>query len=252
MNRKILTPLFVPMMLLASCNNEVSYVGTYSFMMGKDNGSHIGIKLELSGDDFVEEGKEEPIGKKFSLTLDSTINGEPAEPETAKAAKYRVLDEESTDSSIPDDSAASDMIANLGNFKIDGAYNVTNTLTEDKNYVVDLYVSVVSELTESLFSDIPVNLLNEVVQAEINKSSVKFTIPVSVNDILFQLYWYGYDFRIYSLELVEVEKHPHGTHPTKEDIDKINETYPSEHEILGFSTKYRDFHDLTMELKKDK
>ena len=226
MNAKKILPLSAIAMLLTSCK-PYDYSGTYSFMMGKQKEAHVGIKLVLSNE--YADPDNHDIGKKFELTLDSdlTPNSEKSEEEKSETQ------------------------GDLGDFSLDGSYVVTNRKTEDRNYVVNIFIGEIDAEESSSFDDFPIILLNEIVLAEINKSEVVMTIPISIKDAIFQLYWYGYDFSLETLEFVEVEKHEHGTHPTKEQVEEINKTYPSTHSLFGFELEYRDFDNLTMGLKKE-
>ena len=98
--------------------------------------------------------------------------------------------------------------------------------------------------------------------AKYYKDSVSVTVPVSLTDLMFQLYWYGHDlFDI--LEEYPVKEHELGTHPTKEEVEEINKTYNSPDRLIKHcdldalikykvlkEVAYRDFNQLTMSLKK--
>lgn len=225
MKVKKILPLSIMSILLTSCK-PYDYSGTYSFMMGKQKEAHVGIKLVLTNE-YADEDNHD-LGKKFELTLDSELT-----PNADKSEEEK-----------------SETQGDLGDFTLDGSYVVTDRLTEDKNYALSIMIGDISAEETSSFDDFPVILLNEVVLAEINKSEVQMSIPVSIKDAIFQLYWYGYDFSLETLEFVEVTKHEHGTHPTKEEVDEINKTYPKEHSLFGLELTYRDFDVLTMGLKK--
>ena len=78
-------------------------------------------------------------------------------------------------------------------------------------------------------------------------------IPVSLDDAYYQLYWYGTDIRIdianFEFDIVDVEPHPLGSHPTKEEIEAMQEQFKADHEGCMFKT-YRDFNQVTLGLIK--
>ncbi len=85
-------------------------------------------------------------------------------------------------------------------------------------------------------------------------------MPVGEVDALYQLYWYGIDFAYSDEEGIYMQDSPHGahevgTHPTAEDVAKINETYGAAHQVIAEKFEidietYRDYYTLAMGLNK--
>ena len=78
-------------------------------------------------------------------------------------------------------------------------------------------------------------------------------IPVSFDDVYYQLYWYGKDIKInieqFDISIVDVTPHDLGTHPKAEEIEAINKTFETEHQGCLIST-FRDFNQVKMGLIK--
>ena len=83
--------------------------------------------------------------------------------------------------------------------------------------------------------------------------NVEISIPVSIDDVYYQLYWYGKDVRInfeqFEVEIVDVTAHDLGTHPKPEEVEQINQTFAQEHQGCMF-TSFRDFNQVKMGLIK--
>ncbi len=257
MDKKVLVPFLVTPMLLASCK-QPTFVGRYSFMMGKQNDSHIGIVLELTDQTYE---KDPSLGNVFSLKLDSNINKPDTsnlvkhdrnrDPESSSSEETSSSEEDSGSSEESDDNPIYDLFGG-GDFTISGYYSIGSVKSKEGYYDLELGASILDP-EEYPIVNIPDEIVADIVIAEISKKDIKATIPVSVYDLMYQLYWYGWDISIdletfvISVQKSSGESHPHGTHPTKADIDRINETFPSEH--LGF--EFHDFDCLTMGLTKE-
>ena len=249
MKKLKLVSLLVPLMALTSCGKD-PYVGVYSFQMGKEKSTHFSFVMDLTNEDFSVPGQTGAKVKKFTLTVD--------------------IDTGAKDGGKEDDTATG--ILDLFNGKaIPGYYSVGGPTEKDRNRL-NLGLSV-DEVTKIFFDEvedlIPVEDIGDIINidyamtekiifSEIDNKSLYLTVPVSINDFLFQLYWYGYDFQFdIPNDRFEMVKNPSGgheagTHPTKEEIDEINKTFPDNH-VEDEYTKitYRDFHALTLGLKKN-
>lgn len=250
MNKKVLIPFIVTPMLLASCSQQ-TFVGKYSFMMGKQNDSHIGIVLELT-DKAYEENPE--LGNTFSLTLDSEINKQNKslnrDPDSSSEDSSEGSEGESSESSSED--SPIDGLFGGGDFTLSGYYTIGSEKNKEGYYALNLGAKLLDPEEFGLI-EIPEEIVSDIIIAEISKKDIKATIPVSIYDLMYQLYWYGWDISIdietyvIKIEKSSGESHPHGSHPTQEDVDRINQTFPSEH--LGF--EFHDFDCLTMGLTKE-
>lgn len=216
MKKSLLLLSVVPFVI--GCSQKIPYVGTYVFQMGKAKDTHMGVSLELKKDYFNEN--DTAFGRKFELTMDMTSGDN------------------------PDDMIS--MIKEMG--PLTGYYIVdkNNKVYDEKR--LRLGINVLGEY------EIPEEITDLVFVANINSSTVNFYLPVSLTDLIFQLYWYGFDLNLIEFLDPESEKEPFvspdgkhdvGTHPTQADVDKINEHYEADHGM-----KYRDFHVLQLGLTK--
>ena len=224
--KKIVTLLLFPL-VLASCQSK-GYAGTYSFMMGKSKGSHMGATMTLTNED-VQSVDSTVLGKKFSISLDANL-GDAVAQDT--------------------DSDMSSLYTIIGDgIDLDGFYNIGKTIEKDKKQLrIGFNLTSLEEYIGDTFV-ISSEDLEKIFYSEIDSKSIYLYIPVSIDDLMFQLYWYGVDFYYDSEDHMHMritEGQETGSHPTKEDVDKINETYPAEHH----NSKYRDFHTLSLSLTK--
>ena len=249
MKKLKLISLLVPLMALTSCGKD-PYAGTYSFQMGKEKSTHFSFVMDLTNEEFSIPGQSESKGKRFTLSVD--------------------IDTGAKDGGKDDDTASSILDIFSGK-KIPGYYSVGGPTEKDRNRL-NLGLSI--EEVASLFLDevkdfIPFEDITQIISidyamtekiifSEIDKKSLYLTVPVSLDDFMFQLYWYGYDFQFDVLnDRYEMVKDPEGghevgTHPTQEEVDEINKTYPDNHvESESSKINYRDFHALTLGLKKN-
>lgn len=252
---------------LASCGNS-GYYATYQFQMGKANGTHIGIYMDLTKDkiDIPYEEKTETM-EKFNLSMDVPIDERADKSLIAGILSYFSKDEEG----------------------LSGGYKIEYSKELDKQQV-SLYPMLNIEDIEKAIIDamgggdeegsssdpessssseessshqplvIPSEFLDDILIATYSSNSISITLPVSLTDLMFQLYWYGFDLLSMEEEQPLVH-HQHGTHPTQEDIDKINETYNTglvpHFDLDAFikykavkTVEYRDFNQMTMALVK--
>lgn len=251
------TPIFLMAVtsLLTSCSND-SIAGTYGFQLGKEKGTHFGIYLKLYDSKFKTE----------STTIDSR----------AKNCTFSFAAELGDDT----DSIA-EMLGVLATFlgqdsadrvSIPGYYYqsgkaVTGKATEiklgvDFNFLKEKYPS----LEDLPLPEITPEQIELIVYTTYASDTVTLNIPVSVEDAVFQLYWYGVDFTYDTeTEFIKIVDSPYkdsgnrpGTHPSAEDVTKINEeyNYRATHQELAekFDLKldtYRDYYTLAMGLVKN-
>lgn len=233
--RKILT-MFTLLPLLIGCSGD-KYAGKYVFQMGKSKDTHMGATLELENN--LYDPADASKGKKFTFTLDLQSIGE--------SFLSALLDEGNT---------------------FGGSYSVDeNTKVYGASSLI-MNIYLVGEYA------IPADLTNLLFVANIDGSNVTFYLPVSIKDLQLQIYWYGYDIAVIFNQIINDAiqqqepqqdpqqeqqpedddpippsphgEHPFGTHPTQEDIDLINQTYPDSHG----GEKYRDFHILKLGLTR--
>lgn len=210
--------LFTLTPLLFSCASS-SPVGEYVFQMGKNKDTHIGISLRLTNENYDETNIEK--GKKFELSIDMVTS-----------------DVEDTFSTL-----LKELTPLTGYYSLDKENQVY------KETRLNIGLSILGE------SEIPKEVTDLIFVASINSNAVNFYLPVSMEDLSYQLYWYGYDLNIAKILTDDSDEdplatpegaHPIGTHPTQEDIDLINQHYADDHS----GTPYRDFHVLKLGLTK--
>ena len=94
-------------------------------------------------------------------------------------------------------------------------------------------------------------MTEKIIYSTIADKAVNISIPVSMDDLLFQLYWYGYDlhtedgsFHFDNLPIT----HAPGSHPTAEEVAVINAdaTFKAHHP----NVTYRDYYTVTLGLIK--
>ena len=249
---------------LTSCGDK-SYYGTYQFQMGKKTDAHIGIYMDLTGDNIeVELDGEKTNMEKFNLQLS--------------------IPEQTT----PEDSGSASLVGGLLTFFQDGlygGYKIQYIEEKDENHLTLVPVIDLNKLMEVVQGEggeeessssqesssyeefvIPSDFIDDVLIATYKGETIDVTVPVSLNDLMFQLYWYGFDI-FDPTEEYPLEKHEKGTHPTEEDIKKINETFNSDERLLKHYDldalvkykaalvpapvlEYRDFNQLTMTLSR--
>lgn len=270
--------LLTPMLLsLMACNgSKDSYAGKYSFQLGSDTGTHAGIHLTLTDEDMPN--MENPA-KKFSLEFDvSGAAGAGIFGSLGNIGQILEAINAATDISIDGiekaydaaEQAAESAVAEAteGPIVIDGYYRI---IKEEKQTRLSMGVTL-----EQFEIDISEDLVEKVMFATIDSEQVNVTIPVSVKDFLFQLYWYGY--RVAGLDSLlepvdlskeyddwDPERHQIGLHPTEKEITTIKNHQNRRHDEHQAGTGptpayeigeelYRDYHDyhtLTMGLTKD-
>lgn len=247
MKSKFIVPLMVAPMLLTSCGTQ-SFVGKYVFMMGKPNETHIGIVLELKEEDYADDPSK---GKAFTLALDSNFE----KKDSSKSLNRTTFNDEGGEGEGEGgEGEGDDDVIPSGifdkDFSLSGYYSVGDTKDKDGYYSLCLGAQLI-EAEGALGSFLPQEIVQDIIVASVSKTAVQASIPVSLADLVFQIYWYGWDLEVtdtsISIRKVSGENHPHGSHPTTDDVERINKVFPEEH--LGL--EFRDFNCLTMGLTKE-
>ncbi len=206
---KFLPFLLMPL-LLASCQSN-SFVGEYTFQMGKNSGTHFSVGMNLNKNEVTNDG--EVVGKEIKISL------------SAKLADATKDDEDNPLYFLYDILAEG--------INIDGYYNIGNKMAQD-NYKLNIgfTLSTIEEIFGETFVIAP-DKIEKIIYSEVNSKAITLFVPVSLDDLLFQLYWYGLDIHYEGegedSELVfgDSVEHEANTHPTQEDVSEINKTYPT-------------------------
>ena len=224
MKHRAFTLLGIIPFLLCSCGKD-AYLGSYTFQMGKNSDTHMMINMVLK-DIGVKNDAGELLGKGFTITGEATFSD--ASSEESQSPIFDLLKDGLT---------------------LNGYYNIGDPLKDGSNILSIGFALDDIESETGIAFPISSETVEKFVYSEISKKSINIHAPVSIDDLMLQLYWYGLDFYYDGDEQKtrDVESHPAGTHPTEADIAAINETYPADHK----DAKYRDFHTLTLPLLKD-
>ena len=262
MKFKKLGLLFASVPLLVSCAPK-SIAGTYGFQLGKETGTHFGMFMHLSDTPFQPDPEDATVYeeglKKFEFTISVNMSKDDEQSSSAIDSILDYFKDEDGNASIP------------GYYKL---VDETNPKGERRvklgisfKYIVDKAAAITKEETgedvdTSTFNDLnDSKIIQNLLCATYKDNTFNVYIPVSVQDLYYQLYWYGTDLKIkfdpaaediadiLSFDIVETEAHPFGTLPTKAQIDKINETFKAEHESCMF-TEYKLFHQIKLGLTK--
>lgn len=222
MNYKKLTVFLGLMPLLISCAGN-SYYGEYTFQMGKNKDTHIAVSLQLTKEKYDVDNPEK--GEKFYLGFDiKTSDVEDG---------YATLLKEVT--------------------PLIGYYQVDKAVKIDGGSQLKIGINLLGEY------EVPQSITDAIFVANITDTVVNFYLPVSFDDLRYQLYWYGWDLNVENIlaaftgedeteDPIASVDGPHSldVHPTKEEIDAINEHYPDAHD----GELFRDYHVLKLGLTK--
>lgn len=222
MNYKKLLAFSGLLPLLISCAGN-SHYGEYSFQMGKSKDTHIAVSLQLTKEKYDVNNPEK--GEKFSLSFDMLTS----EVEDGFASLLKEFT------------------------PLTGFYSIDKSVKINEDSLLKIGISVLGEY------EIPQDITDGIFAASISSTTVNFYLPVSFDDLRFQLYWYGWDLSAENIGKAiasdeEIEdpiasvdgQHPLNVHPTKEEINAINEHYPDSHD----GELFRDYHVLKLGLIK--
>ena len=222
MNYKKFIVLFSLFPLLTSCAGN-AYYGEYSFQMGKDKDTHIAVSLELSKE--LYDANNPDKGEKFSISFD-----------------MKTSDVEDTYSEILKEITP-----------LTGFYKVDKSVKVDEGDLLRIGINFLGEY------ELPQSITDAIFLANVTNNIVNFYLPVSFEDLKYQIYWYGYDLNMDKIiEAITNDedisepilspdgKHPLNVHPTPEQIAEINKKYPDTHD----GQLFRDYHVLKLGLTK--
>ncbi len=184
----------LPALLLASCS-KVDYSGTYEFRLGKTDGSHLAVSATLTNDDYQVEGT-----KKMSITADLGAEMSPTAIIEQYGEEFPLLE--------PFIDIVTDEIAGIKEIPL--YYSVLNQKDAKRGYKLslgsDFAVQKVAELKEKypivkelldLFDidETRFRLEPEIVRyyvgAYVDSKTLTFEMPVSLEDLEMQKFWYG-------------------------------------------------------------
>ena len=251
-----LFPFMLLPLMLSSCGSN-KFIGTYSFQLGRDSGTHFGVYATTTKTTYTytdDEGQSIPLTGSYLMKLRLNLGG---------ASLGGFFDS-----------------LNINDVTLRTYYSLGKDLGGEKGHVLNFGFNI-KEIIETIFPsepdtdepsgitrdgdtpdegegddpdtpipedyfDITPQQTSKFVYSTISKTTIVFNIPVSIEDLKYQLYWYGLDLT--NLDAEGLVEHEVGTHPTTEEIKYINETldYPGSHD----GNTFRDYHTLSLALTK--
>lgn len=235
----------LPALCLGSCSNFQPY-GVYEFRLGKTDGAHFGVSVEIKNEEY-EERKD--IGAKqmtMSLDLGSDFSVEKIIDQYAEEYPFLEIFKQNILDILPEDNS------------IDGYYVMTDIKNPTygtrvqigSDYLFDKIKELYPDLEdlEELSSLTGPSFVEMIVAAYVNEKQFTLQIPVSQDDLVQQLAWYGHYLDFGGNQLLtklDTSKLPGpkgedriGVHPgvTKDekgnvistDADKMNEAFEFE------------------------
>ncbi len=257
MNRIGTSLLLVVPLLLSGCGGS-SNETTYAFQMGRQSATHITAAMKLTKEDYSIDGKK--VGQKLTYYMEARMGSASSSSaandgeESAPTSEASVLSSEAISSASESESSVEESSSFDFDFKkeimemlaegisLDGWYEIG---AENEKGRKEMTVGFdLSGIIGETGSDIKLEpeVLEKIIYSETDGGAIYLSIPVSLDDLVYQLYWYGFDLDNFA----DVTEHKVGTHPTSEQVAEINKTYPASHG----DRLYRDFHCLSLALKK--
>ena len=255
MKHRILPILFVSMMslLTTGCGGD-SIAGTYSFQMGKETGTHFGVYLDMTDNYITLEEHPEETQKYKSCSFTFSLGADKGE--------------DKADSLIALINEIAKLLGQEGQKITLPAYYYMGDIQErngEKEVMLGIDFDEIKKIIFGEESEIPVpdlgpEVVEHIVFTTYIDSTINLYIPVGQVDVLYQLYWYGLDVNVDEYGLIVLQDSPYGeheagSHPTADDVTKINETFKQDHEKIGLLldldlSTYRDYYTLQMGLVK--
>ncbi|MCR4911674.1 MAG: hypothetical protein K5925_04045 [Bacilli bacterium] len=249
--------------LLTSCNtSDIS--GMYSFQLGKDTSTHIGVFLEMKNTEYVFEKEPDKKGyKDFTLSVSMKINDD-EESDFRKEIEeiLKALADEKGNTSLPGYYKYTDEQNKQGENRVIIGFDygtIANKAITYYNTTVPAEEQIDPADIDDMVKSIENNgAINALLYATYKDSVMNIYVPVSLEDAYYQVYWYGYDIQVkldfelpipIDFKIVEVEKHPFGSHPTEDEVKAINETFAEKHEGMLIEA-FRDYNALKLGLNK--
>ena len=240
---KLLTLL--PAICLSSCSGSSPY-GVYEFRLGKTDGSHIGLSVELL-DEINESHKDEDmrnmkltmdLGSEFSLDkIAEQITDDPVEQALIEEVLKLIKEAGFADNTI------------TGYYKISDIDNPKygRRVRIGSDFLVEAVTKLFPELADFFKDLLTPEMIEKAMTAYINKKQFTLQLPVSLEDAQYQLAWYGIlvDTEGASpITYLNMDDLPgpkgedrYGVHPTVFTDDK-GEVIKSEVEIMNETFEY--------------
>lgn len=187
--KKIKALYLLPALLLSSCSNTNNIYGTYEFRLGKTDGTHIGVSATLKDEAYEQiEGMKKmdlkaEFGEEFSIakTLDEY------------AEEYPIM--ENLLLAIKDEFAKIDTIPFYYSLTEYQNEKYGTRLNVGSDYLTTFFSNIFPDEVETIKEngfDLGPELLENIFSAYIGNKKLTFQIPVSLDDLKYQLCWYGF------------------------------------------------------------
>ena len=256
MKHKITPLLLVGLLgMFTACNGD-SIAGTYGFQMGKESSTHFGLFIKLTDNYVTLESQPDVTDKYKQFELSFSMGFSDPEKNESISSIFTLIatmlgQDDGQTISVPGYYYKGKKLPKNGGQEL--------KLGIDFSFIKSVLESV--DLDDLTFPNLDPETIEKILYTTYSKGEVTMYIPVGEIDVIYQLYWYGidlaYDTGNDSFVLTESSygAHEPGTHPTKEDVEEINKTYASEHQIIAEKTgldlsTYRDYYTLAMGLIK--
>ena len=234
----------LPVLLLASCS-KVDYSGTYEFRLGKTDGSHLAVSATLTNEDYVVEGT-----KKMSVTADLGAEMSPTAIIEQYGEEYPLLepfidiitDEVAGIKEIPlYYSVLAQKDAKRGNkLSIGTDFAMQKVAELEEKYPIIKSLLEYLDIKDEQFRLEP-ERVRYYVGAYVDSKTLTFEIPVSMEDLEMQEFWYGKSDRVtdYVARLPGTQGDERfGTHPkvvtdaqgqiTSSEVEETNRIFEKE------------------------
>ena len=229
--------LVIPLLFsISACSGKETAAGTYSFQLGKEDGSRAAIHITLS-DDLAEDVEVEGYEpKKFSIQFElgassqGGVLGILSHLDTIVAyIEAHGFDLDAIEKLVEQiEEEAKKRGGQEIPVNFDGYYYLVDSVNQKGKEESRLMMGINFNFLTTV--DVPPEIVEKVIYAVYKGDSIDVVIPVSITDLLYQIYWYGY--RIASLESllkpVDLSKevsflhhNPIGFHPSDEEINDI-------------------------------
>lgn len=265
LSKSVLLLAMIPTLLSCSTND---IAGTYYFQLGKDNGTHFGVYLNLYNTYFSEADQT----KNFDMSASFSFGeNDPFDEKTWEALE--VIKGEDGRYHIPGYYKLTDQKSPNGETILQFGLDI-DTVWEDVAEVFEAYTGEDWPVEDKYKEDIKNSkIIDKIIYATYKDNMVYAYVPVSFEDLYYQLYWFGYDlqikidisedvpFEIKVVELPEEKHHSFGTKATVDEITEINKTFEAEHQdvyifdpssptLFKNVTSYRNCNSVQMGLMK--
>lgn len=247
--KSVVAILFTSALLLGACASN-SIAGKYGFQMGKEKGTHFGLFLELTNNYVTLESEPETTNKYKECIFTFTIKDGDGSSESITNLLNSIqglLGQDGDEVSFPAYYYKGNKVPKTDQTEL----KIGVDFNKIKEFVDDTDTSIVFPVLEP-------ETIEKVIYTTYGGGIITMNIPVSEQDIIFQLYWYGIDMYVDDEGIhinEDITAHEPGTHPSMSEVEEINKIYGDTHKELGDLigvdlSSYRDYYTLAMGLIK--